>query len=134
SLRLADVMSQVGRILLAARAWTEAEPVLREALAIREAKEPDAWSTFNTRSLLGGALLGQKRYAEAEPLFRGGSGGRRQRAEQRPLQGKDRLVEALDRLIELAEATKRPDDAKRWKDERVKLAGPTIPQPGTEKE
>ena len=48
---------------------TPAEEMLRECLAIREKKEPEAWTTFDTKSMLGGALLGQKKYAEAEPLL-----------------------------------------------------------------
>ena len=40
----------------------EAEPFLRECLAIREKTQADDWKTFNTRSLLGGSLLGQKKY------------------------------------------------------------------------
>jgi hypothetical protein len=31
--------------------------MLRQRLAIREKTEPDMWSTFKTRSQLGGALL-----------------------------------------------------------------------------
>jgi hypothetical protein len=34
--------------------------------------QPDAWTTFNTRSLPGGALLGQQMYAEAKPLLLAG--------------------------------------------------------------
>jgi hypothetical protein len=30
-------------------------------------RQPEAWRTFNARSLLGGALLGQKKDAEAGP-------------------------------------------------------------------
>jgi eukaryotic-like serine/threonine-protein kinase len=37
--------------------------------AMREKTEPEAWATFRTQSLLGGALLGQKKYAAAEPLL-----------------------------------------------------------------
>ncbi len=29
--------------------------------------QPDNWITFHTKSLLGAALLGQKKVAEAEP-------------------------------------------------------------------
>ena len=57
----------------------EAEPLIREALTIREKTQPDAWTTFNTQSLLGGALLGQKKYAEAEPLLLKGYEGLKQR-------------------------------------------------------
>jgi eukaryotic-like serine/threonine-protein kinase len=38
-------------------------------LAVQEKNQPDAWSTFNAKSMLGGALLCQKIYAEAEPLL-----------------------------------------------------------------
>jgi tetratricopeptide (TPR) repeat protein len=131
--QLANVMARVGRTLLTVRAWNEAEPVLREALAIREAKDPDAWTTFNTKSMLGEALLGQKKYADAEPLLRAGYEGMKQRAEKIPPQGRPRLVEALDRLIDLAEATNRPDDVKRWKDEKAKLPGASAPTPEAKK-
>ena len=53
--------------------------MLREVLAIREKVRPDAWTTFNTKSMLGEALLGQKRYAEAEPLLLAGYRGMKER-------------------------------------------------------
>jgi eukaryotic-like serine/threonine-protein kinase len=95
---------------------------LRESLTIRQAKEPDEWRTFNTKSLLGGALLGQKKYADAEPLLEAGYEGMKQRAERIPPEGKDRRGEAIDRHIKLAEATNKPNDASAWKDENAKLA------------
>ena len=47
----------------------QAESLAREALAILEKQRPDDWFTFDTRSLLGGGLLGQQKYADAEPLL-----------------------------------------------------------------
>ena len=41
--------------------WSEAEPLLREALAIREKLASDGWERFDTMSLFGGSLLGQGR-------------------------------------------------------------------------
>ena len=102
---------------------TGAAAVLRESLAIREAKEPDAWTTFETKSMLGGALLGQEKSADAEPLLLAGYKGMKQRADRIPPRHKINLVEALDRLIELAEATGKPEDVKRWKDEKARLPG-----------
>ena len=58
-----------------AQGYADAEPILRECLAIREKTQPDVWSTFNTKSMLGGALLGRKKYAEAEPLLIGATRG-----------------------------------------------------------
>src|SRR5262249_40139093 len=131
--QLAGMMSTAGRLLLQAKVWTEAEAILREDLAIREAKEPDAWTTFHTKSLLGGAPRGQKRYAEAEPLLRAGFAEMKQRVDKVALPSRSRLVEALDRLIELAEATNRPEEVKRWKDEKAKLTGASAPRQEAEK-
>lgn len=46
--------------------FVRAEAFVRESKAIREVLQPDVWTTFNTRTLLGRALLGQRKYAEAE--------------------------------------------------------------------
>jgi hypothetical protein len=58
--------------LLQQKKYTDAEPIARECLTIRARKDPAAWTTFNTRSPLGGALLEQKKYAEATPLLLAG--------------------------------------------------------------
>src|SRR5262249_23934612 len=63
--RLADVLARFSLKLLEEGAFPEAEKLLRAYLTIREETQPDAWATFNTQSLLGGALLGQMKYAEA---------------------------------------------------------------------
>ncbi len=77
-------MAVRGLSLIRQSKWTEAEPVLRECLAIREKAQPDEWSTFNTRSLLGDSLLGQKKYAEAEPLIVSGYEGMKAREAKIP--------------------------------------------------
>src|SRR5438046_9890167 len=56
----------------------EAEASARECLVIREKKSPDDWQTFNAKSILGGSLLGQKKYAEAQPLLISGYEGMKQ--------------------------------------------------------
>ena len=86
---------------LESRASPEAEPLLRECLAIREKTQPDDWQTFDAQSLLGGALLGQKKYAEAEPLLLPGIRGHEAAGEGDPRWAATRIPEALDRLIEL---------------------------------
>ena len=118
--RLAGLLAQFGLVLLEQKQWTEAEPLLRESVTIREKSQPDLWSTFNTKSMLGGALLGQKKYADAEPLLLAGYEGMKQREKTIPEQGKIRLPEALDRLIELSTATNKPDEVKKWQAERAK--------------
>ena len=119
-LQLAGVLAAVGLAHLRGGRHAKAEAVLRECLALREKKQPDAWLTLNTKSMLGGALLGQKKYTEAEPLLLKGYNGLRQREKTIPPQGLVRLPEALDRLVEFSAATDRPDDVKKWRAERAK--------------
>ncbi len=89
-------------------------------LTIREKTQPDDWRTFNAQSLLGGVLLGQKKYAEAEPLLVKGYEGMKARETTIPEQGKVRVPVALDRLIELYTATNKLDEVKKWQAERAK--------------
>jgi eukaryotic-like serine/threonine-protein kinase len=117
--QLAAMFAQFGLPLLQAHAFTDAEALLRECLAIREKTQPDAWTTFNTMSMLGGALLGQKKYATAEPLLLKGYEGMKQREKTIPPQGVTRIPEALDRLIEFSTATNKPEQAKKWRAERA---------------
>jgi tetratricopeptide (TPR) repeat protein len=122
SLTYADDLAGLGRNLLKQAKWAEAEAVLRDALAVHEKKGPDGWRTFDGRSLLGGALLGQNRHAEAEPLLRSGYDGMKQRAMKMPQKARTLFVtEALDRLVRLAEATGKPDEAAEWRREREAL-------------
>ncbi len=118
--QLAGMMAVFGQTLLDMKGYAEAEPLLRECLAIREKTQPDAWNTFNTQSRLGGALLGQKKYADAEPLLLKGYEGMKAREKTIPPQGNTRIPEALDRLIELYTATDRPDEAKKYRELRAK--------------
>jgi hypothetical protein len=69
--------------------------------------------------MLGSALLGQKKYGDAEPLLLSGYEGMKQREQAIPAQGRIRLTETADRLVELYTATDRPDEAKKWQAERA---------------
>ena len=124
---LADALAEFTFALLGSGKFSEAEPTARECLAIYEKRLPDDWQTFNARSMLGGSLLGQKKYAEAEPLLLSGYEGLKQREDKIPLDSsplgafrspadsKPWLKEALRRLVRLYEDTGRPDQAAKWK-------------------
>ena len=120
----AGVLAHFGLSLLQQKKWTAAETVLRECLTIRERTQPDVWSTFNVKSALGAALLGQKKYADAEPLLLKGYEGMKAREKTIPPEGSTRIPEALDRLIELSSVTNKPDDVKKWRAERAKYPTP----------
>ena len=82
---------------------------------------PQHWRTAEVRSLLGGALLGQKKTAEAAPLLRSGYEGMARSAAAIPLVDRPRLAEALDRLIAAGEAAGTKAEVAAWKAERAKL-------------
>jgi hypothetical protein len=88
-----------------------AQAAHRVLSGIREREIPDDWRTFNARRMLGGSLLGQKKYTEAEPLLLAGYEGMKQREVNIPLKRKVRLSEAPQRLVQLYQATQRPDQA-----------------------
>jgi non-specific serine/threonine protein kinase/serine/threonine-protein kinase len=112
---LADSLGNVALDLLKYPRFAEAEPLLRECLAIREKSRPGDWKTFETKSQLGEALLGQKKHAEAEPLLLQGYEGVRQREAKVPPDGKARLRDSLERLVRLCETTGRSDEAAKWR-------------------
>jgi tetratricopeptide (TPR) repeat protein len=122
----AGELTLLGRNLLAQRKWAEAEPVLREALTVFEEKLPDAWTTFNTQSLLGGALSGQKMFDEAEPLLLRGYKGLRQRQAAIPPGDRGVVAEALGRLVQLYDATGQKGRAEAYRKllEQQKQSGP----------
>ncbi len=122
--QLAGALVQISMSLLEIKGFTEAEQLLRECLTIREKTQPDDWTTFNTMSLLGGALLGQTKYAEAEPLLLQGYEGIKARETTIPPEAGTRVPEALDRLIELYTATSTPDEVTKWQAERAKYPMP----------
>ncbi|HEY7308935.1 MAG TPA: tetratricopeptide repeat protein [Gemmataceae bacterium] len=107
-----------GTMLLSQKKPVEAELKLRECLNIREKIQPDDWSTFDAKSLLGEALSEQKKYADAEPLLVAGYKGLKKHADQIPAADKDRLTKAIDRLVRLYEAWDKKDEAARWRKER----------------
>ncbi len=112
SLQLAGALASAALELLKLQAYPEADKLLRECLAIREKTEPAAWTTFNTQSMLGGALLGQKKYADAESLLFAGHEGMQKHEAKIPPPGKVRVTEAEGRLAELFDATRKKDETK----------------------
>ena len=113
----------------------------RRTILLPQSPRPEGWATFNTQTLLGGALLGQKKYAEAEPLLLRGYAGMkrhweasRSAAEQSPgmPEGKgaghpdattramqqQRLADNLERLAQLYEAWNQTKEATKWRKER----------------
>src|SRR5262249_44963450 len=133
-LSIASLIAQLSSNLLKQSKWSEAESVLHECLRIRTEAVPDDWSRYNAMSLLGEAVLGQGRHAEAEPVVVVGYEGMKAREAKIPPQAGVRLSEAAARVPRLYEQWGRPDRAARWK---VELGLADLPEdvfarPGTE--
>jgi serine/threonine protein kinase len=112
------------KTLLDAGKYAEAELVARECVTLCKKLIPDDWRNFNAQSLLGGSLLGQKKYVDAEPLLLAGYEGLKLRAEKIPAAGKYNLPEAFQRLVQLYEETNRSEMAAKLKKE-LESSNPT---------
>jgi serine/threonine-protein kinase len=105
--------------------FAKAERILRASLILRQQKQPDAWTTFHTQSQFGGSLVGQKQYAEAEPLLLAGYEGMKQRQATIPAHAKKYLTESLDRLVQLYDAWGKPEQANEWRQKLDQAKPPT---------
>jgi hypothetical protein len=122
-----QTMNNLVGAYLDANRWAEAERTARECLGLREKKQPDAWTTYDTKSVLGAALLGQNNYAGAEPLLLAGYQALKQREAKIPAPSQFRLVQALERLVQLYEATGKKDEAKVWEQKLAEAKAPAKP-------
>ncbi len=115
-----SALARLGRNLLEQGQAADAEQVLDECLGIREKKSPHEWGTFEAKALLGAALLGQKKYADAEPLLLAGYRGMKfQEGLTLDEEGRRPLVETGEAIVALYEGWGKPERARQWR-ERLK--------------
>jgi non-specific serine/threonine protein kinase/serine/threonine-protein kinase len=110
----ARTQAGLARCLLQMGRSAETEPLLSEALHILEKDQPDAWSTFHTKSLLGASLAAQRKLAAAEPLLLAAGEGLLQRQASIPYPDKVYLTDAFARVVTFYNATGKPELAVRW--------------------
>ena len=104
------------RLRLAQRRFKEAETLARRALSIGQQRSPDLWSRYDALTLVGAALAGQKKFAEAEPLLLEGYRGLKEREERIPfLWRKKRPGEAGVRIVDLYDSWDKKEEAERWR-------------------
>jgi hypothetical protein len=119
--QLAADLAALGYTLMEQSNWSDAEAVLRECLAIRTRMQPDDWYRFSVMSMLGGSLLAQGRYAEAEPMVVHGYEGIKAREATVPAVARSRILEAALRVVRLYEGSGKTAQASAWK-EKLRLA------------
>jgi tetratricopeptide (TPR) repeat protein len=118
-----DTMASLSELWLMEQRYTEPEPLLREALNTVQQTSPDSWKRFYLQSLLGAALAGQKRHADAEPLLLSGYTGMIQRKTTIPASSKSNLTQAGEWILQLYRAWGKADKATEW---QSKLANEDI--------
>jgi non-specific serine/threonine protein kinase/serine/threonine-protein kinase len=117
----ADAAELLGQNLTKQRKYEQAEPLLRQALSIREKKDPDGWGRFRAQAFLGACLAGQRRYAEAEPLLLSGYDGMRQGVSRMPAKQKKWIRSTGEQIVDLYSQWSKPEQAAQW---RAKLQAP----------
>jgi tetratricopeptide (TPR) repeat protein len=128
SLALADNRFQLANCLLWLGNYGEAESLLRKCQQVFDHEQRGRSSTFRVRGLLWWALLGQKKYAEAEPLLvQAHEGLRQRRADPASEPATSFLNETVERLVQLYEAWGKPDQAALWRENQWASATRTRP-------
>ncbi len=102
-------IADLGELRLDQARYTEAETLLREALTEQQQSMPSDFRRFRTQSLLGAALAGEKRYAEAEPLLVAGFEGMKERRNKVNALYLPKIKKAADQLVHLYEDWGKPE-------------------------
>jgi eukaryotic-like serine/threonine-protein kinase len=119
---LSSLLAVRGLNLLKLGRYAEAESPCRDCLNLREKIMPKSWLTFNAKAMLGAALLGQQKYAAAEPLLLAGYKGMKEREKSIPQPARMRLTETLNWLIELYTGLEQPAEVQKWQAELANYA------------
>jgi tetratricopeptide (TPR) repeat protein len=109
-IELSCALGWTGRALLSQGRHADAEAVLRECLALRRERMPDHQRSYVVQSYLGESLIGQRKYAEAEPLLVEAA---RKMAESGV--AAETQAWARQRVADLYEAWGRPEQAAEWR-------------------
>jgi serine/threonine protein kinase len=114
-LRLLWPLTLLGECRLMQKKYVAAEQPLRESLAVYQKKHPKTLLRYGTESLLGAALAGQEKYADAEPLLVNSAREMLAAAGHLPPADRRLLVACVQRVVDLYDAWQRPDDAAVWR-------------------
>jgi len=106
-------MTGLARLRLAQQRYSEAEGLLREAITGAGDHDLQKWDIAYRQSLLGAALLGQGKYAEAEPLLISGYKGLQLLSPAISVDAN--LPEAGERIVRLYTAWGQPGKAAEWR-------------------
>jgi len=95
--------------------FAESGPLAREVMEIEQKQQPDDWQRFRAETLLGASLVGQRKYAEAEPLLLEGYRGMSAQKGRIAVPDWYHLDRARDWIVELYTAWGKSEKATKWK-------------------
>lgn len=121
-LGIANTVVYYATALVKRQKYTEAVPLLRQVLEIRQAAYPQGdWRIAYVMSLLGAALAGQDKFTEAEPLLLEGYNQMKDHAEMIPAYFREvRPREALERVVNLYESWEAAEPGKGYAEKAAK--------------
>lgn len=122
---VATSQASLARCLLHTKHYAEAEQLATASLVIRAAKRAGTWSHYHSMALLGRALAGQGKVADAEPLLVEACTKMKP-----PTASGDCLREALSCLVGLYEGTERVEQAAPWQEKLRALEASGAKTPG----
>jgi serine/threonine protein kinase/tetratricopeptide (TPR) repeat protein len=108
--------------------YAEAVPIAREAAGLYAKHAPNHARRFYYEGVLGAALLGQKKYAEAEPVLLQAYQGMKRWERMSPLVISG-MAEVVGWIVKLYEATNQPEKARAWR-EKLKPKPPDAASAG----
>jgi serine/threonine protein kinase/tetratricopeptide (TPR) repeat protein len=115
SVQVAGTLAYLGGMQIKAKRFADAESTLRECLQITTKELPKHWRIAAAQSLLGAALVGQQKYAEAEPLLLNGFAGLKSQEKSLPTDAKGLLPTTVQQLVRLYETSGKMDAADEWR-------------------
>ena len=124
----ADARMALGECLLASGQTREAAVVLAQSLATGRLTHAGTTALAVNQTWLAEALIGEKKYAEAELLLLEAYPKLRADPTTRMATPADR---AAERLVQLYTLTNKPDESKKWQAERAKYPVPTTLDDGS---
>jgi tetratricopeptide (TPR) repeat protein len=117
----------LGEVRVDQQKYAAAEQPLRTAISVFEAI-PDNWGRYGSKSLLGASLLGQRKYAEAEPFLVSGYEGLLRFHETIASSERGLFPKAKDWILQLYRESNRQEKAIEW---RARFAHDGIGATGT---
>jgi serine/threonine protein kinase/Tfp pilus assembly protein PilF len=112
----ASVMTSLGEVALRQQKYTRAEPLLRTAWQAYQAANDQTWRGYDTESMLGASLVGQKRYAESERLILDGYQDLLRRQSTIPAPYQPAIERAEEWVVRLYRDWGKSQSAAEWRD------------------